>query len=227
MLYGRENPLRNTDGLTDATRTKIRKKFSNESGDDMNTKSLLPLTLVALALTMANSAWSRPHGPEFPISIADIEAKAAEAFSQADSDGDGEVSPEEFASVEPGHRGMEERHRRGRHRPRGHGGHVDGWDHRAHGDDQMEADLFAALDTDGNGELSAEEFSHENHRAARKTLMQNRMFAHMDADGNGGLSPDEFPGHARRLSTLDSNADGEVTRDELRDGMRAKRDGSG
>ena len=91
---------------------------------------------------------------------------------------------------------------------------------------ETEAELFAALDTDGNGELSASEFSPENHRAARKTLMRNRMFARMDADGNGVLDPDEFPGRIQRLRSLDSNGDGEVTHDELRDGMRAKRDGS-
>ena len=81
-------------------------------------------------------------------------------------------------------------------------------------------------DTDDSGELSAEEFSRENHEAARKTLRQNKMFARMDADGNGGLSPDEFPNHARRLASLDTNEDGEITRDEARDGRRAMRDGS-
>ena len=34
----------------------------------MKTTALLPLTLAALALVFANSALSRPHGPEFPIS---------------------------------------------------------------------------------------------------------------------------------------------------------------
>jgi len=204
----------------------------------MKTKPLLPLVLAMLTLTLANSASSRPHGLEFPVSIADLEAKAAVAFTQADSDGNGEVSPEEFAVVDPDHRGMRERHFGSRRRFEGHGehrGHHGGYDRASGGDrgagfehsPQAQAEFFAALDTDGNGELSAEEFAPENHRAARKTLRQKRMFARMDADGSGGLSIDEFPGRAQRMRSLDSNEDGEVTRDELRDGRRAMRDGSG
>ncbi len=232
MLHGRGDPLRNSDGLTGKTRTRIRKISAMKVEFDMKTNLPIPVALAAVVLTMANSAWSHPHGSEFPISIADMEAGAASAFTQADSDGDGDVSPEEFAAVDPARRGMEKRNHRGRHRPRGRGDDIarnDRWDGAARGAHRMEAqaDLFAALDTDGNGELSAEEFSPENHQAARKTLMHNKMFARMDTDGNGGLSPDEFPGHTRRLSALDSNEDGEVTRNELRDGRRAKRDGSG
>jgi len=203
----------------------------------MKTKPLLSLVLAMLTLTLANSASSRPHDLEFPVSIADLEAKAAVAFTRADSDGNGEVSPEEFAAVDPDHRGMRERHFGSRHRFEGHGEHRDhhgGYDHsdgdRAAGFEhspQAQAEFFAALDTDGNGELSAEEFAPENHRAARKTLRQKRLFARMDADGSGGLSIDEFPGRAQRMRSLDSNEDGEVTRDELRDGRRAMRDGSG
>ncbi len=195
----------------------------------MKTKPLFTLTLAALALTMANPAWSSPHGYEFPISIADLEAKAALAFAQADSNSDGEVSPEEFADVDTDHRGMRERHFSGHHGSRVHGEHMGQMGRGDRGDHSMEsqAEFFAALDTDGNGELSSEEFAPENHRAARKTLMRNKMFARMDADGNGGLSEDEFPGRVQRLRALDSNEDGEITRDELRDGRRAMREGSG
>lgn len=199
----------------------------------MNKLKLSLLGTAAAGIVAAGVAWSHAHdragGPEFPISIAEAEVRAQEAFARVDADGNGEISSAEFVAAE-----MPRDHRRPWGKNAGHrrsGMHGDGSRKGAHamqGEDreernaEREAEFFEALDTDGNGQLSAAEFDRDHRVEVRKSLMKARAFAHLDSDANGVLSTSEFPGHLQRLKAMDADGNGEVSRDELRDGMRAR-----
>lgn len=190
----------------------------------MNVARLSVLATAVAALSGAAISWSEPPDPrpgdhKFPISIAAAEAKATEIFDQIDADDSGTISSAEFAAADmPMHHGGPEAAHRFRHHR---------WADAAPGPDgargaEHEAAYFQALDSDGNGQLSPEEFSREHRQAVRKSLMRSRAFEHMDADHNGELSRSEFPARIARLKELDADGNGEVSRDELRDGMRAR-----
>jgi Ca2+-binding EF-hand superfamily protein len=198
----------------------------------MNTLKLALLTTATLGLVAATLSWS--HGPDaqrgdhrghgkFPVSIAAAEAKVQEAFARIDGDGNEEISRAEFDAADlPGHRGPGMR-KHGHHK---HGAGAD-TAHAAPGDEN-EAGFFAALDSDGDGQLSPAEFDRDHRREVRKSLMKSRRFDHLDADANGVLSASEFPGRRlQHLKSLDADDNGEVSRDELRDGMRARHKHSG
>jgi Ca2+-binding EF-hand superfamily protein len=193
---------------------------------------LLKLSLAAAAvagLAVAGVSWSQmaehqhPGDWKFPIVIADAEARGAEIFARTDTDDNEEISSAEFAAAEmPRDHARHGARRHAGHRGKGAGPHGHG-DHAARSADRdaFEAELFAALDSNGDGQLSAEEFAHDRQREARRSLMKARAFAHLDADADGVLRRDEFPGRLARLKDLDADGNGEVSRDELRDGIRA------
>ena len=95
------------------------------------------------------------------------------------------------------------------------------------------AQKFAGADTNGDGVVSAEEFSafaeaeHERKRAER----QARRFAKIDANGDGVISPEEHAAMAatrvdRMFSRIDKDGDGvisETERDAAREKMREHR----
>ena len=148
--------------------------------------------------------------------------KAAEVFARIDTDANGEITGAEFAAAELPREHAGPRSHRRHHRWGGDfSSQSDGSDpvgRRA----EHEAALFEALDTDGDGQLSPAEFDREHQREVRLSLMKTRVFEHLDTDADGVLPHDEFPGRLARLKDLDANGNGEVSRDELRDGMRAR-----
>lgn len=188
----------------------------------------------AALLGLAALAAAEPHsrrGPEFPISVTQAKDRAEARFQKLDADGSGEISPQELSAAGGlgGHHGPGFRGHAAMAGHRGPGRRPDAeqrgeW-HRQHQADReaMDAALFERLDENGDGKLTAGEFSMEKmHDAARATL-QERMFAHLDRDGSGGLSRDELPGMARHLAAMDTDGDGTVTRQEARDYHQARR----
>ena len=153
------------------------------------------------APSAAGAAWAGHHGPRFPVSIEDAEARAEERFVTVDADGNGEISLEEFeAAPRP-------RHHQGW---RGHPGQASNPEQRAAKDEQ----LFSTLDKNDDGLLSPEEFSMRELRTAGRAMKREQMFTTLDADGNGVLTRDELPSMAARLRAMDTDGDGVVTKEE-------------
>lgn len=149
------------------------------------------------------------------VSIESLESRAAERFAKADADGDGRVTPEEFAAVR-----MDRRGRRGedarRDSRRG-----DGPRDRRRSRGPFGEGAFDAADVDGDGNLSREEWR-ELPRAVRAAA-RDRMFARMDDNGDGVLEATEFAPNVERLRALDADGDGRLTRREMREGRRRDR----
>jgi Ca2+-binding EF-hand superfamily protein len=186
----------------------------------------LPLIVFATACTIAASALARP---ELPIDLAKAEIEAAQRFQAADTNSDGELNVAEFtaamASLEGG--GHHRFRRFAPHSAPPHGPKAPtaeapdvgaGAGRREQWRADYEANVFAAMDTDGSGELSASEASDENRDAARRKVMTEAMFERFDADASGTLSAAELPDRVDRLRELDSDGDGLVTESELKAG---------
>jgi Ca2+-binding EF-hand superfamily protein len=86
---------------------------------------------------------------------------------------------------------------------------------------QFQNDLFAALDTDHNGQISQAEFAKAPE--VMHTLMKKQMFERMDTDHDGFIEKDEFMARFDKLSALDTNGDGKVSRDEMKAAHDANR----
>jgi len=151
----------------------------------------------------------------FPISVEDLDARRAAVFAATDTNGDGLISAEEFdAHSSKRAHGSGPRHRRSgdpgfEHRGQDHGdrGH---WSERQAAMDGL---IFQALDKDGDGVVSEDEFSRQAMAEARASIMKTRLFDRLDKNEDGYLTPEEFP--PARLRSMDANGDGEITRDEL------------
>jgi Ca2+-binding EF-hand superfamily protein len=135
----------------------------------MNVRIIAVLAVIGLSLAaLGVVAQDGRHNPE-------------RAFAHLDADGNGEITEEEFAAAEPLH-----------HRKRAHMGRP-GMDNKPTAEQQAvhQQALFEALDADGDGCVSSDEFAalHE----IRRALMKEHMFQRMDRNGDGVITPDELP----------------------------------
>ncbi|HEX7037662.1 MAG TPA: hypothetical protein VF210_17970 [Pseudomonadales bacterium] len=179
------------------------------------------IAVLAAAVGLGFGAVTLAHArPEFPISLSDVEKRIEERFQALDTDGNGEISAEEYAAA-PARTPHGFHHRLHRKGP-GDRGERPMTHRRAQQD--FEAAAFDRLDTDGDGLLSREEFDGRKLRAARRAEMRERLFARLDADGSGGLSRDELPDPSRRLAAMDADGDGMVTRAEAHAYRQARAD---
>ena len=171
------------------------------------------IALTALAEPSAPPPDQAPNcGGHGGIDLAKVQAHSAEIFAAVDSNGDGQITEVEFLAAEPphghGHGGMGRRMHRGPGmRPMGGPGGPPDWE-------ALNAELFKALDTDDNGELSQAEFAkaHET----MQTIMRKQAFAKLDSNGDGVLDKDEFPPMAAHMAAMDTDGDGKVTHAEMR-----------
>ncbi|MDE0038142.1 MAG: hypothetical protein OXU77_11405 [Gammaproteobacteria bacterium] len=192
--------------------------------------SITVAACVTSAALVAN-VFADPKERAKPIDLSELKATEEKRFAAADADGDGLVTEEEFANVDPqqifaGVQQPNARNRDGRRRGLGAAGGR-GADREAARErmQQRRAEVearrqearardFATADADGDGQLSPDEYG--DMPATLKATRQSEMFKRLDADGDGVLTPGEFPSVAGRLAALDTDGDGLVTRSEMR-----------
>lgn len=195
--------------------------------------TLRSLWIAAAALAASPVAFGGDRGPEFPVSIEQARERAEARYREMDADGDGVISASEFQQApipaaawrsHPGHRGFA----LGKGRPGdGARSRSDGKESKPGPRKPTAAELFARLDSDGDGRLSEQEFSREHIRDAKQSMMRERVFERLDEDGNGALSRDEMPDITARLEAMDADGDGQVTREEARAHREQRRQSRG
>lgn len=181
-----------------------------------------------------------PCGRHGDIDLGKMKEHAAKMFAAADINGDGKITVAEFLAFKPqrggpnGHPGMG-----GGMGGPGMGGPGMGMGGPGMGmmgigpggkpptpqerDAQIQAfetDVFKALDTDHNGQLSPAEFS-KAHDVVHD-VMAKQMFAKLDKNGDGVLTKDEFPPFVQKMSAMDTNGDGTISHDEMKAAHAAK-----
>lgn len=87
---------------------------------------------------------------------------------------------------------------------------------------------FSAMDADGNGRVTEDEFS--TYVNERRTEHKMQAFNNIDSNGDNQISKEEYLSYKakqaeQRYSAMDANADGIVTKDEF-DSALAKRHGN-
>lgn len=167
------------------------------------------LATLGLGLTMSALAHARGE----PLDLDALATERAERFASADSDGDALLTETEFTTAAISM--LEAKGERSSHRMRRmrHHGARDSRPTEADRE-AREAALFALMDSDGNGELSAQEAGRENRRKAKRTLGIAHRFERLDSNTDGVLTAAEFDAPLARLRAADSDADGVLSRDE-------------
>lgn len=175
------------------------------------------LSFTSAATHAAPGADNKPHGKRFPIDLSIAEQRTAERFALIDADDNEQISASEFASYErpaSGREGQRPDRKRKLGARDGDAALTDA--ERAERKAAFEAELFALMDTDGDGQLSAVEASRDNRRASMRKLKRAKHFAKLDSNGDGQLSRIEFGARLARLQAADSNGDGQLSRAEMR-----------
>jgi len=192
------------------------------------------------ASTPAPESSTQPCGPRGSMDVNKIKERGAKFFAMIDTNGDGKITEVEFLAAEPAGRGGPHHGMGAGMGGPGVGGPGMGMDGPGMAGPGMgmgpgmgpyggmtdaqrqtfDADLFKALDTDGNGQLSPTEFAkaHETMHA----MMKKQAFVRLDTNKDGVLTKDEFPPFAQHAAAMDTNGDGKVTREEMQAG-KAKR----
>jgi Ca2+-binding EF-hand superfamily protein len=160
-------------------------------------------------------ALAGPDGERFPVSIADVESKAAERFASLDVDKSGAIDLAEFEAAKHKQRGERSpRHDAPRHpKVRKHMG--------SHGQRQamraaIEEEMFTIIDSNGDGMISKTEHQNSKPRETRALARKRAMFKQLDQDQDQLLTLSEMPNPAERLRRVDADDDGLVTKAEMR-----------
>jgi Ca2+-binding EF-hand superfamily protein len=181
---------------------------------------------------------------QFPIDLSLLEERATALFDHVDAAGDGVITRAEFVSAEilrdamgPGLRGehvgpQAGPSRLGTPRQQRSGSRPGDAERQARRQEMLEArraqwqaEVFAAADTDGDGQLSQEEFARLPE--VRRELARTQMFERLDANSDGVLDRDEFPRWWAELRAMDRDGDGLVTFAEMREHRSAMRERHG
>lgn len=90
--------------------------------------------------------------------------------------------------------------------------------------DQVRQDRFAAFDKNGDGKLSLEEYQALWLDAMHRAMV--RSFQALDVDGDAAMSKEEFTARfSHVVARFDTNGDGQVTEDEMRQGFHDRMQG--
>ena len=170
-------------------------------------KKLITWSIVPVGVVISALAFAAPGQERFPISIEEVESKAAERFTRMDTDQSGSIDLSEFEQAKP---------QRARHKGK-HRSNMDG----ARQAQKLalrkatEEEMFVLLDSDGDGVISREEHQSANLRETRALAQKRAMFKQLDKDQDDLLTPDEMPDPSKRLRQVDTDNDGTVTRAEM------------
>ena len=169
------------------------------------------------------------------IDIEQMKAGAAKRLAKLDGDGDGKVTPEEFAAAQKGRgeaRGEGKRWREARERrakamrkQMREGMRERRGEMRRERREMLSGPVFDAADGDGDGKLSEEEFG-QLPQAAR-SVAQRRAFDRLDGDGDGVLTASEISPRIAVLEKMDADGDGKVGREEMRAWRKEQASGDG
>lgn len=124
-------------------------------------------------------------------------AASAPAFADLDTDGDGQLSPEELTAGQKAHRAECKAMGQGNGDGKGHGkGHGEGM--------KGKMPAFSDFDLDGDGVIIESEFNEAHAKKMSEMAAQGRQMKHagdapgfsgIDTDGDGGISEQEFSDH--------------------------------